>query len=114
MTNERTGHRVRVVWSNEVDGEPERHGFDALVDETLDLLRASHRLRKDERDGVPMISAVAQRRAPLSSSLRQQPCGGRGSKICGRSRRGADTTMAFRLASSTCPYSSLRPELGGA
>jgi hypothetical protein len=46
--NSRTGTVARVVWSNDVGGVPLRYGFDALADEVLPQLRASHHERRGE------------------------------------------------------------------
>lgn len=46
--NSRTGTMARPVWSNDVDGLPLRYGFDALADEVLPILRASHHQRHGE------------------------------------------------------------------
>jgi hypothetical protein len=48
-TNEKTGNRVKIIWSNDVAGSPVRYGFDELADEVLPFLRPSHHLRIGER-----------------------------------------------------------------
>jgi hypothetical protein len=70
-TNEKTGERVRIMWSNDVDGAPVRYGFDKLADETLDLLRQSHHERKDERDVDRIVRTGKQRAALLSTAFTQ-------------------------------------------
>jgi hypothetical protein len=46
--NSRTGTMARLVYSNDVKGLPVRYGFDALADEVLPILRASHHERRGE------------------------------------------------------------------
>jgi len=46
--NSRTGTVARLVYSNDVKGLPVRYGFDALADEVLPILRASHHERRGE------------------------------------------------------------------
>jgi hypothetical protein len=70
-TNEKTGERVRIMWSNDVAGAPVRYGFDKLADETLDLLRQSHHERKDERDVDRIVRTDKQRAALLSTAFTQ-------------------------------------------
>jgi hypothetical protein len=69
--NEKTGERVRIIWSNDVAGAPVRYGFDKLVDETLELLRQSHHERKDERGVDRIVRTDKQRAALLSTAFTQ-------------------------------------------
>jgi len=69
--NEKTGERVKIIWSNDVAGAPVRYGFDKLVDETLELLRESHHERKDEAAGDRIVRTDKQRAALLSTAFTQ-------------------------------------------
>jgi hypothetical protein len=62
--NSRTGTVARVVWSNDVGGVPFRYGFDALADEVLPRLRASHH----ERRGEERVETAGARREAAGAS----------------------------------------------